>query len=133
MKGIDKVLAPLAGQPVLAHVLSAFDSCKSVDQIVLVVNDKSLEACQKLAAGLSTPIEFCSGGKRRQDSVAAGLQALKECDWVIIHDGARPLVTGELIEAGLKTAKETGAAAAAVPVKRHASGQAELPSEDRAV
>jgi 2-C-methyl-D-erythritol 4-phosphate cytidylyltransferase len=116
MNGIDKVLAPLGGRPVLSYVLSAFDSCKSVDNIVLVVNEKSLAACRKLIAELSKPIEVCVGGKRRQDSVAAGLKKLKNCDWVVIHDGARPLVTEELIEEGLKAAKETGAAVAAVPV-----------------
>jgi 2-C-methyl-D-erythritol 4-phosphate cytidylyltransferase len=116
MNGIDKVLAPLAGRPVISHVLSAFDSCKSISHIVLVVNEKSLEPCRKLTVGLSKPIDLCVGGKRRQDSVAAGLKRLKDCDWVIIHDGARPLVTKELIEAGLEAAKETGAAAAAVPV-----------------
>jgi 2-C-methyl-D-erythritol 4-phosphate cytidylyltransferase len=116
MNGIDKVLAPLAGRPVLSYVLDVFDKCKSVDQIVLVVNERSLEACQKLVAKLSTPIDVCLGGKRRQDSVAAGLQLVKNCEWVIIHDGARPLVTEELIEEGLKAAKETGAAVAAVPV-----------------
>jgi 2-C-methyl-D-erythritol 4-phosphate cytidylyltransferase len=116
MNGIDKVLAPLAGRPVLSHVLNAFDSCKSIDHIVLVVNEKSFEACQKLAAELSTPTDVCIGGKRRQDSVAAGLQLVKDCEWVIIHDGARPLVTKELIEEGLEAAKATGAAVAAVPV-----------------
>jgi 2-C-methyl-D-erythritol 4-phosphate cytidylyltransferase len=116
MNGVDKVLAPLAGRPVLSHVLSAFDKCKSIDNIVLVVNEKSLEACRKLTAELATPIDVCIGGKRRQDSVAAGLKQLKDCDWVVIHDGARPLVTKKLIEAGLAAAKETGAAVAAVPV-----------------
>jgi 2-C-methyl-D-erythritol 4-phosphate cytidylyltransferase len=116
MNGIDKVLAPLGGRPVISHVLSAFNSCGLIGHIVLVVNEKSLEQCQKLTAGLSKPVEICVGGKRRQDSVAAGLKKLKDCDWVIIHDGARPLVTQELIEAGLKAAKETGAAVAAVPV-----------------
>jgi 2-C-methyl-D-erythritol 4-phosphate cytidylyltransferase len=118
MNGIDKVLAPLAGRPVISYVLAAFDKCQSVDQIVLVVNEKSLKACQKLIAKeeLSKPIEVCVGGKRRQDSVAAGLKKLKDCDWVIIHDGARPLVTKDLIERGLEAARETGAAVAAVPV-----------------
>jgi 2-C-methyl-D-erythritol 4-phosphate cytidylyltransferase len=116
MNGIDKVLAPLGGRPVISHILSVFDGCKSVDNIVLVVNKKSLDACRKLTAGLSKPIEICVGGKRRQDSVAAGLQKLKDCEWVIIHDGARPLVTEALIEQGLEAAKETGAAIAAVPV-----------------
>ena len=118
MNGIDKVLAPLAGRPVISYVLAAFDSCKSVDHIVLVVNQKSLKACRQLIAEekISTPIDVCVGGKRRQDSVAAGLKQLKDCEWVIIHDGARPLVTKELIEEGLKAAQETGAAVAAVPV-----------------
>jgi len=116
MNGVDKVLAPLGGKPVIAHVLKAFDDCKSIDRIILVVNAKSLDACRKLAVGLSTPIDVCVGGKRRQDSVAAGLQKLKKCNWVVIHDGARPLVTKELIEEGLKAAQETGAAVAAVPV-----------------
>ncbi|MCX6010807.1 MAG: 2-C-methyl-D-erythritol 4-phosphate cytidylyltransferase, partial [Chloroflexi bacterium] len=111
-------LAPLGGRPVLSYVLAAFGSCQSVDHIVLVVNEKSLEACRKLIAKakLSTPIDVCIGGKRRQDSVAAGLKQLKDCGWVVIHDGARPLVTKELIEEGLKAAKETGAAVATVPV-----------------
>jgi 2-C-methyl-D-erythritol 4-phosphate cytidylyltransferase len=60
--------------------------------------------------------EVCLGGKRRQDSVAAGLDRVDDCDWVVIHDGARPLVTVDLIEKGLAAARETGAAIAAVPV-----------------
>jgi len=118
MNGIDKVLAPLAGRPVLSYVLSAFDSCGLINNIVLVVNEKSLKACQQLIAeqGLSKPIDVCVGGKRRQDSVAAGLKQLKDCDWVVIHDGARPLAAKELIEEGLEAAKESGAAVAAVPV-----------------
>ncbi|MBA7604238.1 2-C-methyl-D-erythritol 4-phosphate cytidylyltransferase [subsurface metagenome] len=118
MNGIDKVLAPLGGRPVISYVLNAFDGCKSIDQIIVVVNEKSLEACQQLITkeGLSKPIDVCVGGKRRQDSVAAGLKQLKDCDWVVIHDGARPLVTEELIEQGLEAAQETGAAVAAVPV-----------------
>ena len=118
MKGIDKGLAPLAGRPVIAHVLQAFDSCGLIDNIVLVVNRKSLEACRQLVAEQNPlkPIEVCVGGKRRQDSVAAGLKQLKDCDWVIIHDGARPLVTQALIRRGMEAAGETGAAVAAVPV-----------------
>jgi 2-C-methyl-D-erythritol 4-phosphate cytidylyltransferase len=118
MNGVDKVLAPLGGRPVISHVLGVFDSCQSIDQIVLVVNKKSLAACEQLVVNekISTPIDICLGGKRRQDSVAAGLKRLKDCDWVVIHDGARPLVTEALIEEGLVAAKETGAAVAAVPV-----------------
>jgi len=118
MSGVDKVFAPLGEKPVLAHVLDAFDSCNSIDQIVVVVSRANVERCRKLIAveGWSKPIEVCAGGKRRQDSVAAGLGKLNNCYWVVIHDGARPLVTKELIEGGLEAARETGAAVAAVPV-----------------
>jgi 2-C-methyl-D-erythritol 4-phosphate cytidylyltransferase len=118
MDGVDKVFAPLGGKPVLSRVLAAFEQCESISQIIVVVSKANLEKCRELIAknNYSRPIEVCAGGKRRQDSVAAGLKQLKDCDWVVIHDGARPLVTKELIERGLEAAKETGAAAAAVPV-----------------
>jgi 2-C-methyl-D-erythritol 4-phosphate cytidylyltransferase len=118
MGGIDKVFAPLGGKPALAHVLRAFDGCNSIDQIVVVVSKANLERCRELIAkeGLSKPIEVGVGGRRRQDSVAVGLSKLKDCDWVVIHDGARPLVTKDLIERGLEAAQETGAAVAAIPV-----------------
>jgi 2-C-methyl-D-erythritol 4-phosphate cytidylyltransferase len=118
MGGMDKVFAPLGGKPVLAHVLDAFEGCDSVDQIVVVVSGKNLEPCRRLITeeGWAKPIEVCAGGKRRQDSVAAGLSRLNHCHWVVIHDGARPLLTADLIERGLKAAEETGAAVAAVPV-----------------
>jgi 2-C-methyl-D-erythritol 4-phosphate cytidylyltransferase len=117
MGGIDKVFAPLGGKPALAWVLDAFNGCDKINQIVVVVSEDNIERCRKLIAEKkwSKPVEVCAGGKRRQDSVAAGLKKL-DCDWVIIHDGARPLVTKELIEDGLKAAQETGAAVAAVPV-----------------
>jgi 2-C-methyl-D-erythritol 4-phosphate cytidylyltransferase len=118
MGGVDKVFAPLGGKPVLARVLDSFNSCPSIDQIVVVVSEKNLARCRKLIAEeeWSKPIEVCAGGKRRQDSVAAGLGKLKGCEWVVIHDCARPLVTRDLIERGLREARETGAAVAAVPV-----------------
>ena len=118
MGGVDKVFAPLGGKPVLAHVIDAFDGCNSIDQIVVVVSRKNLEPCRRLITeeGWSKPIDACAGGKRRQDSVAAGLSRLNHCHWVVIHDGARPLLTADLIERGLKAAEETGAAVAAVPV-----------------
>jgi len=117
MGGIDKVFAPLAGKPALAWVLDAFDGCDLVNQIVAAVSENNLERCRKLVAekNWSKPVEVCAGGKRRQDSVAVGLKKL-DCEWVVVHDGARPLVSRELIEGGLKAAQETGAAVAAVPV-----------------
>ncbi|MDH5695449.1 MAG: 2-C-methyl-D-erythritol 4-phosphate cytidylyltransferase [Dehalococcoidia bacterium] len=118
MGGVDKVFAPLGGKPALTRVLQAFENCDSVAQIVVAVSKKNLERCRQLISEEKQPkpIEVCAGGRRRQDSVAAGLRQLRDCDWVVIHDGARPLVTKDLIERGLKAARETGAAAAAVPV-----------------
>jgi len=117
MGGIDKVFAPLGGKPALARVIDTFQKCRLIDQIVVVVNTKNIERCRKLVAEerWSKVSDVCAGGKLRQDSVAAGLKKLN-CQWVVIHDGARPLVTKDLIERGLKAARETGAAVAAIPV-----------------
>jgi len=118
MGGVDKMFALLGGKPIIAWVVDTFQRCQSVDQIVVVVSRENLEKCQQLVAeqGWSKVAEVCPGGERRQDSVAAGLSRLSQCHWVVIHDGARPLVTVDLIDRGLETARETGAAIAGVPV-----------------
>jgi 2-C-methyl-D-erythritol 4-phosphate cytidylyltransferase len=118
MGGADKMFAKLGGETILARVVGTFQECSSVDRIVLVVNQQNVAKVRQLVVenqwGKVTGV--CAGGKRRQDSVAAGLGKMDSCDWVIIHDGARPLVTKDLIEQGLEAARETGAAVAAVPV-----------------
>ncbi len=118
MGGVDKMWALLGGKPVLARVADTFQNCSLIDQIVIVLNEQNLKRGKQLVAeqGWSKITDVCPGGKRRQDSVVAGLSRLRNCNWVVIHDGARPLVTEELIHQGLSQAKETGAAVAAVPV-----------------
>jgi len=118
MGGVDKVLALLGGEPVLARTIDAFQNSSSIDQIVIVLSEPNLEPGKRLVAerGWSKVTEVCLGGRRRQDSVVAGLSRLKDCHWVVIHDGARPLVTEDLISRGLAEAGTTGAAVAAVPV-----------------
>ena len=118
MNGIDKVLALLEGQPVILRSARPFQDCPLVRQIVLVVNAGNRKTCREIATGKdwSKVSGVCLGGRRRQDSVLAGLKEIKDSEWVIIHDGARPLVTIDLITTGLEAAKETGAAVAAVPV-----------------
>ncbi len=118
MGGVDKMFALLGGKPVLGRVIDVFHQCRSVGQIVVVVAKDNIERCRQLVIGegWSKVTGVCPGGRRRQDSVAAGLKRLEDCGWVVIHDGARPLVTGALIESGLAEAGETGAAVAAVPV-----------------
>jgi 2-C-methyl-D-erythritol 4-phosphate cytidylyltransferase len=116
--GTDKVFMPLAGKPLLAWSVDVCQSCELVNQIVIVLNESKLNSGRKLAAerGWSKVVEICPGGIRRQDSVRQGLNKLKDCDWVVIHDGARPFLTSGLIRDGLETARETGAAVVAVPV-----------------
>ncbi len=118
MDGADKVFALLGGEPILARVVGAFQGCNPVNQIVVVLSEQNLERGKQLVIeqGWSEVIDVCVGGRRRQDSVAAGLKRLSSCNWVVIHDGSRPLVTVDLIDRGLEAARETGAAVAAVPV-----------------
>lgn len=118
MGGINKLFAPLGGKSLLAWSVDICQGYSLVQQIVLVLNDKDLARGQKLKEEMSwSKVVLCPGGARRQDSVREGLRQIRNCDWVIIHDGARPFLTLKLIEDGLKAARKTGAAVAAVPVK----------------
>ncbi len=119
MGGIDKVFAYLDGEPLLATIMNVFQNCQSIDQIVVVLARKSLGQGRKLAMNYDWPkvVAICAGGQKRQDSVREGLRRLPKCDWVVIHDGARPCVDTDLIERGLLAAQESGAAIAGVPVK----------------
>ena len=118
MGGVDKMLTELDGESILLRATRPFQECKLINQIVVVVSGDNEKKCRRLITGQewSKVTDVCIGGKRRQDSVVAGLKQLNGYDWVVIHDGARPLVTIDLIERGLEAAQETGAAAAAVPV-----------------
>lgn len=118
MGGVDKTLALIAGKPVFARTVDVFQNCSYIDQIVIVLNKKNLERGKQLAAeqGWTKVTDVCLGGRRRQDSVSAGLSRLSNCEWVVIHDGNRPLLTEDLIRRGLTEARETGAAVAAIPV-----------------
>jgi len=118
MGGGGKIFAPLCGKPVLAWAVAAFQQCRLIDQIVIVVSEDNVKKAEKLVAeqGWSKVTDVCPGGEERQQSVEAGLGRLKDCRWVVIHDGARPLVNAEMIMRGLEAAKESGSAVAAVPV-----------------
>ena len=118
MSGINKLFAPLKGKLLLAWSVDTCQKSNLVQQIVLVLNDKDLARGQKLKEGMGwSKVTLCPGGIRRQDSVRQGLKQIRNCDLVMIHDGARPFLTLNLIEDGLKIAGEIGAAVAAVPVK----------------
>jgi 2-C-methyl-D-erythritol 4-phosphate cytidylyltransferase len=118
MGGKDKIFADLAGKPVLARVIDVFEKCAAVQDIVVVVSRHNIETASRLVAEQQY-IKIAGiypGGDRRQDSVLAGLAKVTPRGWVVVHDGARPMVTANLIERGLEEAKETGSAVAAVPV-----------------
>lgn len=123
MEGRDKLWIPLAGRITLARTIDVFEASPIIKTIVLVVNTERITE----AASLCQQEEWhkiasiTAGGNRRQDSVRIGLDTLSiidpTTDWVMIHDGARPLVTPEILEAGLKAVQEYRAVVAAVPVK----------------
>jgi 2-C-methyl-D-erythritol 4-phosphate cytidylyltransferase len=124
MGGADKQLRTIAGVPVLARTVEAFSACPDVGAIVLVLNPDNMvgAAEMKMEYGWDKVHAMVPGGERRQDSVAAGLAAVRSMgrggggyEWVAVHDGARPLVTPDLISRGLEAAREVGAAIAAVP------------------
>ena len=118
MGGVEKIFAPISGKPLLAYAIEAFQQSPIIDSIVIVL------AKDKVNAGLdfakkyhwSKVVSVCAGGARRQDSVSKGLNRLGKVDWVLIHDGARPCVTQDIIERGLEEARESGAAIPAMPV-----------------
>jgi 2-C-methyl-D-erythritol 4-phosphate cytidylyltransferase len=118
MGGVNKLFASLRAKPLLAWSVDACQRCDLVGQIILVLNDKDLARGQRLKKERNwSKVGLCPGGPRRQDSVREGLRQLRHCDWVMIHDGARPFLTRDLIEDGLKTVDEFGATVAALPIK----------------
>lgn len=118
MGRVDKILTPLAGRPLLLWVMEMFQRCSLIDRIIVTLNEKNIKYGQEIVKerGLSKISDICLGGDERQQSVANGLKLLDDCYWVVIHDGARPLITEALIKDGLEAAQESGTAVAAVPV-----------------
>ena len=119
MGGVDKIFAPVLDRPLVCFALDQLEAFPPVTEIVLVLDSGSLTQGRELvdARGYRKVTHVCPGGKRRQDSVRSGLDALTPCDWVIVHDGARPCLDLPMFERGLAAAQEAGAAVAGVPVK----------------
>ena len=118
MNGEDKTFIDILGLPLIAHTIRPFELSDKVHEIVLVLPQNSLERGKLLIADeeYNKVSGVYRGGITRQDSVKLGLKALTSCEWVIIHDGARPCVTQDLIHAGLESVKNTGATIAGVPL-----------------
>lgn len=130
----------LLGRPVLAHTLEAFEKSASIDSVVVVVPAGDETFCREEIVskyGFKKVAAVVAGGTERQDSVRNGIEAASpEASVIAVHDGARPLVTPEVIERVIAAAREHGAAIAAVPVKdtvKEASGgfvRRTVPRED---
>ena len=118
MGGIDKVMAPLGGEPMIARTVRAFQECDAVSQIVIVTREDLILPINSLCKAFPKVKAVIAGGKTRQESVGNGLNALsKEMKLAAIHDGARPLITWQLIDWVVRAANTYGAAAPAIPVK----------------
>lgn len=117
--GGDKLSIELAGLPLFAWSLRAFEETKAISSIVFVAPGGSEEKFRRLAAaaGITKLVAVVPGGTHRHESVTRGLEALpSSVELAAIHDAARPLVTTELITRCLAAAARTGASAAAAPV-----------------
>lgn len=118
MEGIDKVMAPLKGEPMIVHTVRAFQECPAIREIVVVTRPDLLKKVMNLCAGFSKLTCVVAGGKDRPESVWLGLSALsKKVKLAAIHDGARPLISGKLIDDTVRAAHSYGAAAPGIPVK----------------
>ena len=119
MEGVDKTFAPILGLPLVVHTMDRFELSPLVHQIVLVLSKDSIDLGKQMVQqrGYTKVTSVCAGGRRRQDSVRFGLEQLTACEWVMVHDGARPCLDDAMLQRGLEAAAESGSAVAGVPVK----------------
>ena len=117
--GFDKLFAPLAGKPVIAHSLHAFEKADCVGEIILVGRSQQVAELQAFvcASGSNKVLQVVEGGEHRQDSVRAGLNVLtSRVEYVAVHDAARPLITPDQITRVFRFACQHGGATLAEPI-----------------
>ena len=121
MEGKKKQFHFLRGKPILAYTLDQFETCPLIRSIHLVVGQEDMDYCLKEIIEknkFQKVSKIVPGGKRRQESVKNGIDALpKDTDIVVIHDGVRPFVTKAMIEDSIHSAVRYGAVILAMPVK----------------
>lgn len=120
MDGVDKILTPLGGRPLLLHTLDPFQASPLVEEIVIVSREDQLVEIGTLCSrnGMDKVKRIVKGGATRTESVWAGIQAVsRSAEYIAIQDGARPFVTERIVEETIRTAMGRSAAAPAVPVK----------------
>jgi len=118
MGGIDKVMATLGGEPMIVRTVRNFQNCDAVREIVVVTRADLIVPIMDLCSGFDKVKAVVVGGESRQASVMAGLNALSgKVGLVAVHDGARPLVSWQVIDRTVRAAHTYGAAAPGIPVK----------------
>ena len=118
MGGIDKVMAPLQGEPMVLRTVREFQNCDAIREIVVVTRSDLILPIMSLVQGLDKVKAVVAGGESRQESVNLGLNALSsKVKLVAVHDGARPLITWQVIDRVIRAANSYGAATPAIPVK----------------
>jgi len=118
MGGIDKVMAELKGEPMIVRTVRNFQECDAVSEIVIVTREDLIVPISNLCRAMDKVKAVVIGGKSRQESVNLGLNALSDkVKLAAVHDGARPLITWQVIDRAIRAANTYGAAAPAIPVK----------------
>ncbi len=118
MGGIDKVMAQLGGEPMIQRTVRQFQNCDAVSEIVVVTREDLIAPITSLCGDMPKVRAVVAGGASRQESVHRGLNALSDgIQLAAIHDGARPLVTWQVIDRAIRAANTYGAAAPAITVK----------------
>ncbi len=120
-RDISKQYLSLGGRPLLIHTLNELEACPLVDALIIVVPPPDVEAVRTgmlPSWNLKKLAGVVPGGKERQDSVRAGIEALDaDTEIVVIHDAVRPFITAGLIESCIRAAAEEGASTVGVPLK----------------
>ena len=118
MGGIDKVMAPLGGEPMIVRTVRTFQNCVAVKEIVIVTREDLIPKITSLCGKFDKVMAVVAGGKDRAESVKNGLRMLsKKVKLAAVQDGARPLITEAVIDRTIRAAHTYGAAAPAIPVK----------------
>ena len=135
MGGIDKTVVDLNGKPLIQRTVEAFQNCDAIKEIVVVTREDLLVQVMGLCRDMDKVQAVVTGGANRQESVKAGVNALSsKVKLVAIHDGARPMITWEVIDRAVRAANSYGAAAPAIPVKdtiKEARGGVVISTPDR--
>lgn len=115
MQGIDKIMTQIGGKPMLLRTVDALSESEKIDSIVIVTRADLVQTVQTLCADVPKLQAVVPGGESRAESVLCGLNIVKT-PLTAIHDGARPLVTRQIIDAAIEAAENCGAAAPAIAV-----------------